>query len=650
MNALVAILLCAPLIGFLINGFLVRINNKSAVRAGVIGTLASATSFVCALTLFLNLVSSPEDARHIHVIFFNWLTVGSFKANMGFTIDAVSAIMIMIITGVGSLIHLYSIGYMSHDAKPAKFFSYLNLFLFNMLVLVLGDNLLLMFVGWEGVGLCSYLLIGFWYTDPEKASAGMKAFVTNRIGDAGVLLGLFTIFVTFGTVDFSELARLTYTPEIGVWGPITIATLLLFVGATGKSAQIPLYVWLPDAMAGPTPVSALIHAATMVTAGIYMIVRLNFMFIAAPFTMHVIACIGAATALFAATIGVLQNDIKKILAYSTVSQLGYMFLGVGVGAFTAGFFHLMTHAFFKALMFLGAGSVIHGMHEEQDIRKMGGLAKKMPVTHLTFVFGWLAIIGTPMFSGFFSKDEILWRAYSSPLGSKALWIAGVLGAMLTAFYMTRLMALTFWGGSRVDKSVHVHESPWVMTLPLCVLAVLSLVGGWVGFPEILSGGHIPNLWEEWLHHVVHDVQNVVNFAGGAPVEGGTTHVEEWMAMIISVAGAGLSAAAAYLLYTKKLSTLAELPKKFGQLYKLVYNKYFVDEIYQWAIVRPIIRLGRGLWAFIDVNIVDKTTYLVSDVVKGTGSGIRVLTNGNVQQYALYIVFGVIFSLLLVFAK
>lgn len=638
-TALIALLLLSPLAGFLINGLFVRKNNKNYKLAGAIATLASGISFVCAALLFSKLAGLPPEERHLHASFYNWLTVGGFKADMAFMVDPISAIMIMIITGVGSLIHLYSVGYMSHDAKPAKFFAYLNLFLLNMLVLVLGDNLLVMFVGWEGVGLCSYLLIGFWYKDPEKAAAGMKAFVVNRIGDAGFLLGLFTIFLTFGTVQFSELAKMTFTPEVGVWGPITIATFCLFIGATGKSAQIPLYVWLPDAMAGPTPVSALIHAATMVTAGIYMIVRLNFMFVAAPTTMQIIACVGGATALFAATIGLLQNDIKKILAYSTVSQLGYMFLGVGVGAFTAGFFHLMTHAFFKALMFLGAGSVIHGMHEEQDVRKMGGLAKKMPITYFTFLFGWLAIIGTPLFSGFFSKDEILWKAYASPLGSKALWVVGVVGAACTAFYMTRLMALTFWGPSRVDKSVHPHESPLVMTIPLMVLAVLSLVGGWVGIPHLLGEwAHIPNLLEHWLHHSVADV----------PVHG--SHAEEWMTMGVSVTLAAASAFSAYFLYVKKTDVVNRLAGNLKQLHRLIYNKYFVDEIYFGAIVRPIVQISRALWAFVDVRIVDRTTYLLSDVVKGTGANIRLMVNGNVQQYALYIVFGIVLSLAFVLAR
>jgi NADH-quinone oxidoreductase subunit L len=637
-DLLFSILLLAPFIGFLINGFFVKQNNSSCVRAGSISTLAALISFACAITLWLQLRSLAPEERHLSAYFFNWLNVGGFQANMAFMLDPISSVMILIITGVGSLIHLYSVGYMSHDEKPAKFFAYLNLFLFNMLVLVLGDNLLLMFVGWEGVGLCSYLLIGFWFSDTVKANAGMKAFITNRIGDAGFLLGLFMIYTTFHTVQFQELAKLTYSPELGYWGPITIATFCLFIGATGKSAQIPLYVWLPDAMAGPTPVSALIHAATMVTAGIYMIVRLNFIFIAAPTTMHIIAATGAATALFAASIGLLQNDIKKILAYSTVSQLGYMFLGVGVGAFTAGFFHLMTHAFFKALMFLGAGSVIHGMHEEQDIRKMGGLAKKMPITYITFVFGWLAIIGTPLFSGFFSKDEILWQAYSSPLGSKGLWVIGVVAAGMTAFYMTRLMALTFWGKSR-STDIHPHESPLTMTFPLIILAVLSLVGGWLGIPHLIGGDHIPNVLENWLHHsVIHSP------------EGEFSSLTEWGVMATSVALAGLSAFMAYFLYIKKPDLLAQLHHRFLKLYNLVYNKYFVDEVYYVAFIRPIVQLSRGLWAFIDVRIVDRTTYLVSDVVKGTGQGLRLMINGNVQQYALYIVLGVLTFIAFIFAR
>lgn len=495
-SILMAILILAPLVGFLINGF--RYQKHSANVAGTIATIMAVISFICSLTMMVDLVSMPAESRNISVQFFEWMAVSNFKINMGFTVDAISAIMILIITGVGSLIHLFSIGYMHHDSGAAKYFAYLNLFLFNMLLLVLGDNLLVMFVGWEGVGLCSYLLIGFWFTDSQKAAAGMKAFITNRIGDAAFLLGMFVLFLTFGTLNFQEINNLVpANPELMWLAPITMGTMFLFIGATGKSAQIPLYVWLPDAMAGPTPVSALIHAATMVTAGVYMIVRLNPLFLMAPNTLMVVAIIGALTAVLAATIGMTQWDIKKVLAYSTVSQLGYMFLACGVGAFGAAMFHLMTHAFFKALMFLGSGSVIHAMHEEQDIRKMGGLRKYLPITHLTFFFGWLAIIGIPPFAGFFSKDEILWMSFHSPYGHQALWAMGAVGAAITAFYMTRLMCLTFWGKSRVPASVHPHESPISMTIPLIVLGLLSIVGGWVGVPHVIGEalGGIPNVWE-----------------------------------------------------------------------------------------------------------------------------------------------------------
>ncbi len=414
-TSLMSILILSPLFGFLINGFRGKKNN--CLVAGTVATIAAGLSFLAALALFNNLVSMPMETRKIVVSFFDWISVGGLNVPASFVVDPISAIMILVVTGVGSLIHLFSIGYMGHDDRPAKYFAFLNLFLFNMLLLVLGDNLLIMFIGWEGVGLCSYLLIGFWFKDDAKAAAGMKAFITNRIGDAGFILGMFVIFYQFGTLGFSEvIAKLPTLPEMGWTGPLTLACLFLFIGAAGKSAQIPLYVWLPDAMAGPTPVSALIHAATMVTAGVYMIIRLHPMYLMAPNAMMVVATVGALTALISATIGIAQNDIKKILAYSTVSQLGYMFLGVGVGAFGAALFHLMTHAFFKALMFLGAGSVIHAMHEEQDVRKMGGLSKYLPVTYGTFLLGWLAIIGIPPFAGFFSKDEILWNAWQSTYG------------------------------------------------------------------------------------------------------------------------------------------------------------------------------------------------------------------------------------------
>lgn len=640
-QTLIAILLLSPLIGFLINGL--RYKSTNYVVAGTVATLAVATSFVCAIMLFLGLVDAPVESRRLTADFFNWIAVDNFKINAGFVVDQISAIMILIITGVGSLIHLFSIGYMHHDKGVTKYFAYLNLFVFNMLILVLGDSLLTMFVGWEGVGLCSYLLIGFWFSDSAKAAAGMKAFITNRIGDGAFLLGMFILFMTFGTLNMYELNALAPTTVEASWlGAVTLGTLLLFVGATGKSAQIPLYVWLPDAMAGPTPVSALIHAATMVTAGVYMIIRLNPLFIAAPNTMMVIATIGAATAVLAATIGLTQYDIKKVLAYSTVSQLGYMFLAVGVGAFGAGMMHLMTHAFFKALMFLGSGSVIHGMHEEQDIRKMGGLKKYMPITHATFFMGWLAIIGFPLFSGFFSKDEILWKAFSSPRGHELFWVAGVIGAVLTAFYMTRLMALTFWGQSRVDKNVHPHESTALMTIPLIILAILSVVGGFVGVPHVIGQylGHIPNFWEHWLEPVIKAIP-----ANEMTAFHSENHEAlEWSLMGTSVSLAMISALTAYMFYIVKPGASEKFKKLLGPIYNLVNNKYFVDEMYFAGIINPIIRQSKNLWQYVDVNFIDKMTYWTSDVVNGGGKVVRSFQTGNMQQYAMYIGVGLVIVL------
>jgi len=627
-----AILLGAPLAGFLFNGL--RFKSKNYLLAGTVATAASAISFLCSIVLVWSIsggVTGSDGgeggAAQVGANFFEWLSVGGFRADAAFVVDHISAIMILVITGVGTLIHLFSIGYMSHDERPTKYFSYLNLFLFNMLLLVLGDNLLVMFVGWEGVGLCSYLLIGFWFSDQAKAAAGMKAFVTNRIGDAGFLLGIFMLFITFGSVQFSEIiARAPSIAEVGWNGPLTLACLFLFIGACGKSAQIPLYVWLPDAMAGPTPVSALIHAATMVTAGVYMIVRLHPVFLMAPNALHVVAIIGALTALFAATIGIAQNDIKKVLAYSTVSQLGYMFLACGVGAFNAAIFHLMTHAFFKALMFLGSGSVIHAMHEEQDIRKMGGLKKYMPITHFTFVIGWLAIIGLPPFAGFFSKDEILWQSLSSPLGHPLLYLVGLVAAGCTAFYMTRLVALTFWGKSRFGHDVHPHESPPSMTIPLIVLAGLSAFGGWLGFPAIF---HLPNFLEHWFEGSIKMLppNEQLGFLEG-PLMG------------VSVVVAGTMAFIAYRIYIYSPKISEEFTKKFKGLYHLVLDKYRIDELYEKTLIRPLVEASRGLWAYVDVNFIDKLTYVIGDAVRGTGSTLKTLQNGNLQQYALYISLGV----------
>ncbi len=637
-HVLMSILLLAPVVGFLINGL--RFRSQQGVLAGTIATAAVGISFFAALSFFFQLLGLPADERHLRIEYFQWLSVGSLDIPVAFVVDQLSILMVLIITGVGALIHLFSIGYMSHDERPAKYFSYLNFFIFNMLLLVLGANLILMFVGWEGVGLCSYLLIGFWFSDKEKAAAGMKAFVTNRIGDAGFLLGIFLLFLTFGTIDFAQLISvLPQTAESSWTEAMTLACLFLFIGAAGKSAQIPLYVWLPDAMAGPTPVSALIHAATMVTAGVYMIIRLNPLYVLAPNAMAVVAIVGAATALFAATMGLAQNDIKKVLAYSTVSQLGYMFLAVGVGAFGAGFFHLMTHAFFKALMFLGSGSVIHAMHEEQDMRKMGGLKKYLPITHWTFVCGWLAIIGAPFFSGFFSKDEILWMAFHSPRGNPLLWLVAVIAAMCTAFYMTRLMAMTFWGASRVPKDTHPHEAPATMAIPLLILAVLSVFAGWLGVPHGLSTflpGHPTNILEHWLEPVIQPLPGL---------EHGSISLEMTL-MCVSVLLAAISAAFAFMMYAVKPSLSARTAQALKPLHTLVANKYYIDELYQATLLNPLVKASRLLWTKADIGLIDMATYKLTDFIRSAGDGLRSLQTGQLQSYTLMMVIGVVGTLLL----
>src|SRR5438876_2039216 len=480
-----------------------RLSNRavSMVSVGLPGL-----AFAWALGCFYELLSLPGHT--FAATLYTWLPAGAFhlsngsmgnlNVNVGFLLDPLSAVMLLIVTGVGFLIHVYSIGYMAHEGGYYRFFGYMNLFLFSMLVLILADNYLMMFAGWEGVGLCSYFLIGFYFNKKSAADAGKKAFVVNRIGDAGFLLGVMLLTVTFGTLDFQTITDAARKGEaasrlLSVGDPVVTAIcILLFIGATGKSAQIPLYVWLPDAMEGPTPVSALIHAATMVTAGVYMVARSNALYVLAPAAMVLVAVIGAATAFWAATIGLVQNDIKRVLAYSTVSQLGYMFLACGVGAFTAGIFHLMTHAFFKALLFLGAGSVIHALSGEQDMRKMGGLWKKIPITFVTLLVATLAISGIPGLAGFFSKDEILWKSFSSPYGSTVLWAVGWITAGMTAFYMFRLMFMTFWGKSRVDHAVehHIHEAPWRMLGPLVVLAALAVARGYVNLPKLLGGSEV----------------------------------------------------------------------------------------------------------------------------------------------------------------
>ena len=523
-----------PFVGFLLNGFLGKKINSEKI-SGTIGSLAVFIPFAIAVGIFFEMLNSPIEERSRIIHLFDWISVGSLSIPFALQIDQLSLLMTLIVTGVGFLIHVYSIGYMHGDKGFWRFFTYLNLFITMMLFLVLGNNFLLMFLGWEGVGLCSFLLIGFWHdrkfevggADKETSmttDAAKKAFVVNRIGDFGFLIGMFLIYTLFGTLTFTDVFSKAATLQSGSSIMFWI-TLCLFIGATGKSAQIPLFVWLPDAMAGPTPVSALIHAATMVTSGIYMIARCSILFALAPETMNIVAIVGISTAVFAATIGLVQNDIKKVLAYSTVSQLGYMFLALGVGAFTAGIFHVMTHAFFKALLFLGSGAVIHAMHEEQDIQKMGGLKKYLPITFITFLIGTIAISGIPPFAGFFSKDEILWKAYSQ--GNIVLWLLGAIGAALTAFYMFRLVSLTFENKSRFDSHhTHPHEAPKTMTIPLIILAVLSIVGGFVGIPESLGGG---NAIEKFLEPIFEKAEFRL------PLHHEGSHTMEYILMIVSVA-------------------------------------------------------------------------------------------------------------------
>lgn len=632
-----------PLVGFLINGswygfFQTRAgaHKSGSSLPGWIATVAICSSFVVSLLVFIQLYGMPAESRVLEQSVFHWITIGNaLSIDAAFRVDSLSTLFTLVITGVGTLIHLYSIGYMSHDESPTKFFAYLNLFCFAMLLLVLGANLPVMFLGWEGVGLCSYLLIGFWYTDMEKAKAGKKAFVVNRVGDFGFLLGVFLIFNTFGTLDFHALQMAVghganVDPTI-----VTMICLFLFVGCMGKSAQIPLYVWLPDAMAGPTPVSALIHAATMVTSGIYMLARLNFLYSLSPTAMHVVAIIGVLTAFFAATIAIVQTDIKKILAYSTVSQLGYMFLACGVGAFSAGVFHVITHAFFKALMFLGAGSVIHGMHEEQDILKMGGLRTRMPITFATFLVGWLAICGIFPFAGFFSKDEILWSAFSSEHGSALFWGLGVTTAVLTAFYMTRLFSLTFLGSPRFkeshhaeashgDHAIHVHESPLTMTIPLMVLAVLSLVGGWIGWPHAS--------WiAEWLAPVIPAHEALAE---------GISPSTEYVLMGVSLVGALAGLSFALGLY-KNLKTPQAWASKFAAIHSLLEHKWYVDELYEMIIVRPIQSLSQALWKGIDIAVIDWVVLGFGRVSLFTGQAVRVVQTGSVQLYAFMLLAGIV---------
>ncbi|MEZ0608330.1 NADH-quinone oxidoreductase subunit L [Fibrella sp. WM1] len=613
-----------PLIGFVINGLGFR-----KVPNGLVGPLALAgpvAAFLCVCLLWSAFGAGNEAT--IKTTLFDWISVGSMPINFSFQVDQLTLLMLTIVTGIGSLIHLYSIGYMHHDEGYGKFMAFLNLFLFFMLLLVLGSNFVVMFIGWEGVGLCSYLLIGFWNTNTSYNNAARKAFVMNRIGDLGFLLGIFTIIGTFGSVEFTDVFEQVVGMDVNDPVVVTI-TLLLFVGAMGKSAQIPLFTWLPDAMAGPTPVSALIHAATMVTAGIYMVVRSNVLFSLAPITLDIIGGIAIATALLAASIGLLQNDIKKVLAYSTVSQLGYMFLGLAATAYTAGMFHVITHAFFKALLFLGAGSVIHAMSNEQDIRNMGGLRKALPITFWTFLIGTIAIAGIPPFAGFFSKDEILAHVFEH---SKVLWALGLLGSAMTSFYMFRLLFLTFFGEFRgtAEQKHHLHESPLSMTLPLMVLAVLSAIGGFMNVPEVLGG---TSRLAEFMSPLFDQARqaNPTLFEANA-----LDHSTELMLMSISAGVALVSAAVAYVMYVRNAAVPQPDSQERSLPQQVVYGKYYIDEFYESLIVRPVRALGDAFYSLGEFAI-DAVVGGVAWIVRSTSGQLRRVQNGSIALYVLLMV-------------
>lgn len=623
MKVIIAFIILWPFVGFLFNGLGRNVWSKKTVAFKATGYILA--SFICSILAFIQV----QEQGAISVHYFDFINTSSLTIPFDFKVDALSSLFLLVITGVGTLIHLYSTAYMHEEEAPhyARYFAYLNLFIFSMLLLVLGDNFVIMFIGWEGVGLCSYLLIGYWFSNASFNFAAKKAFIMNRIGDLGFLLAIFWLIVKLGTVSYGEvftaesLAKLSSTD-------ITAITLLLFVGAMGKSAQIPLFTWLPDAMAGPTPVSALIHAATMVTAGIYMITRANMLFSASELTQHVIAIVGISTALLSATIALKQNDIKKVLAYSTVSQLGYMFLGLGVGAYSGAVFHVITHAFFKALLFLGAGSVIHAMHHEQDIRKMGGLKSKLPITHITFLIACIAIAGVPPFSGFFSKDEILAAAFAK---SPIYWALGVIGAAMTAFYMFRLYATTFLGQFRGthEQEHHLHESPFAMTLPLILLAVASAIAGALGIPALMGGNH-------WLSH------QLIPIIGEAH-EAHLSHETEWILMGVSVTIAVIALLIAVSRYKKQAD---EEPT--STLGKFLYNKWHIDELYNNAIVEPLNKMSGFLKETIERKVIDGAVNGTGKLVQYGARQIRLIQSGQVGYYILFMVLSLVLMIVLWF--
>jgi NADH-quinone oxidoreductase subunit L len=631
-----------PLLGSVVNGLFGAKWPNKIVNIVAIGS--TGLSFLGALEAVREFFESGQVLFHKE--FFTWIAAGNFRAGFDLQMDQLTVVMVLVVTGVGWLIHIYAAGYMAHEGGYYRFFSYLNLFMFFMLILVLAANYVLLFVGWEGVGLASYLLIGFYFLKKSASDAGKKAFIVNRIGDFGFMLGMFLLFRAFHTLDFQAIFTSStlrgWPVELsGHLGTLTLACLLLFMGACGKSAQLPLYVWLPDAMEGPTPVSALIHAATMVTAGVYVVARSHILFAHAPTAMLVVAIVGCATAFFAATIGFVQTDIKKVLAYSTVSQLGYMFLACGVGAFSAGIFHLMTHAFFKALLFLAAGSVIHAMGGEQDMNRMGGLGKKIGWTYRTMLTATLAIAGIPVFAGFFSKDAILFAAFQSQTGGKVLYAFGLLTALLTAFYMFRLIFLTFGGKPRFDEhKVHVHESPWSMLGPLVILAVLSTVGGWFALPVFFNG---PDYFSNFLAPVF-GAREAVEAAGEV-----AAHQLELILAAVAVVTALVGLTVAYLIYIKQPGRADGLAKSLKPAYTTLLNKYYVDELYAAVMVKPLLWISTAvLWKAADVAGIDGAVNGIADGARAIGDGVRHAQSGNTRSYAVWVVVGALVIIAVIF--
>ena len=635
------ILILFPLVGAAMNGILGRRFPHPVIAWLSCSTVA--LSFLVALLSFYNFIRLPGDQRIITHHLFTWIQSGNFVSEFSFLLDPLSMVMILMVTGVGFLIHIYSLGYMAGQSGYYRYFAYLNLFIFMMSVLVLADNYLLMFVGWEGVGLCSYLLIGYYFEKKNAGDAAKKAFILNRIGDVGFLIGVFLIFRTFESVQYLTVFQAVSDQfavmgtEFGVLGAIT---LLLFIGATGKSAQVPLYVWLPDAMEGPTPVSALIHAATMVTAGVYMIARSAPLYSRSPETLFIIAVVGISTALLAALIATAQRDIKKVLAYSTISQLGYMFLAMGVGAFGAGIFHLLTHAFFKALLFLGSGSVIMALHHEQDLFNMGGLRKYLRVTFYTMWMGTLAITGVPLFSGFFSKDAILWKTFAA--GNEALWLMGVVVAGLTAFYMSRLMFLAFHGRERSGKQHQgapdpsPKEPPCSVTLPLVILALFSLLAGYTGLPSYLGSN--------WLEGFLAPSFRF-QYSGQAASALEHAHLTEVILTLVTLAVAFFGFALAYHLYIKDPQVAVRLANRFSWLYSLLRRKFFVDEIYDWLLVGPVQRLSRTiLWKGMDVRVIDGLVHGTASLMQAWSHRVKRIQSGYTRLYATWILGGALLIL------